>query len=207
MQALIINIMDQFGYIGILLLIAIENLFPPIPSEIILTFGGFMTTTTNLTALGVIIAATLGSLLGAVILYGIGRLLQPERLERLLSGKVGRLLRFKPGDIHKARATFDRKGQSTVFFCRMIPVVRSLISIPAGMAGMPFLKFTVLTTLGSAIWNTALVYLGAAAGASWPTIAGLIDTYATITLSAIGVALIVLGLAFYRKRFAGVSES
>jgi membrane protein DedA with SNARE-associated domain len=201
LQALIISIMNGFGYIGILLLIAIENLFPPIPSEVILTFGGFMTTTASLTPLGVILASTLGSLLGAVILYGFGRLLKPERLDRLFSGKIGRMLGFKAGDILKASDTFDRKGQATVFFCRMIPVVRSLISIPAGMANMPFLKFIVLTTAGSAIWNTALVYLGAAAGVSWPTIASFIDTYATVTLSVLGITLVVMAIIFYRKRF------
>lgn len=91
--------MNQFGYIGIALLIAIENIFPPIPSEVILTFGGFMTTYTNLNVWGVIIAATIGSLLGAIVLYGVGRFLSPERLGVILDGKLGQILHFKKEDV------------------------------------------------------------------------------------------------------------
>ncbi|HBS45751.1 MAG TPA: alkaline phosphatase, partial [Paenibacillus sp.] len=137
MQAWITDFMEQFGYFGIFLMLAFENIFPPIPSEVILPFGGFMTTTTNLTIPGVIIAATLGSLLGAVILYYIGRLLDVNRLEKIVE-RWGGLLRISKKDIHKADAWFDKYGYWTVLFCRMVPLVRSLISIPAGMSGMKF---------------------------------------------------------------------
>ena len=134
MQDWIIQMMDQFGYWGIGGLIAIENIFPPIPSEVILTFGGFMTTYTSLNVWLVILAATLGSLVGAIILYGIGRIISPKRLEKILAGRLGKILRLKPEDIGKAEAWFQKRGKLTVFFCRFIPIVRSLISLPAGMA-------------------------------------------------------------------------
>lgn len=201
MQQWIIQIVDQFGYWGILFLVAIENIFPPIPSEVILTFGGFMTSYTNMTIPLVILAATGGSVFGAVILYGIGRLLPPAKLEHWIDGKIGRTLHFKKGDVLLARQKFEKKGQSAVFFGRCIPIVRSLISIPAGMAGMSFIRFMIFTILGTVVWNTVLVSLGAIAGHSWERIAGYFDTFSTITLIVILAALAVLAYLFYRKRF------
>ena len=165
MQELIIQTIENWGYIGVFLLIAVENIFPPIPSEVILAFGGFATAKTNLTLIGVIIAATLGSTFGALVLYFIGRLLNKDRLEKIVSGKIGKALRLKPEDIEKANKWFETKGQKTVFICRFIPIVRSLISVPAGMSKMGVPRFLVYTILGSTIWNTVLVSLGNALGA------------------------------------------
>ena len=151
MENLIVEIMNSFGYIGICLLIMIENVFPPIPSELILTFGGFMTISSNMTIFGCIIASTIGSLLGAVILYYIGKILNKERLIKIVNSKYGKLLRIKTKDIESADKWFDEKGNKTVFFCRFVPIVRSLISIPAGMSEMPFVKFIIYTLLGSLI--------------------------------------------------------
>jgi len=152
--------MNQFGYCGILLLIAVENIFPPIPSEVILTFGGFLTTCTSMNIWGVILFATVGSVLGAVVLYAVGRYLNYEKLQRWIGGRWGRRLHLKKEDISQAVDWFSRRGASTVFFCRFIPIVRSLISIPAGVAKMNPAKFIILTTAGTLIWNTVLVYLG-----------------------------------------------
>jgi len=200
MQSWIIDIMNQYGYVGIILLIALENIFPPIPSEVILTFGGVMTLHTSLTAWGVIIAATIGSLLGAMVLYGVGWFLSAERLGNLLEGKVGQILHFKKADVFKATDWFNSKGKSTVLFCRCIPVIRSLISIPAGMAKMKFGIFCLLTTMGSLLWNIILVYLGIAAGASWEKIGTGVDLYTQITVIVLIVVLILAGLLFYMKR-------
>ena len=191
MQNWIITIMNRFGYLGVAGLIGLENIFPPIPSEVILTFGGFLTTYTNLTFTGVVLASTVGSLIGAILLYGIGWILSYDKLCRILSGKTGKILHLYPEDIDKAVSWFDKKGNYTVFFCRFIPIVRSLISIPAGCAKMKMLPFLLLTTAGSFIWNTVLVYLGALAGKSWSKIAGYMDTYSTIVL----IILIVAGLS------------
>ncbi len=200
MQDWIIQIMDQFGYWGIALLIAIENVFPPIPSEVILTFGGFMTTYTSLNIWLVALFATVGSVVGAIVLYGVGRILKPERLEKLLSGKVGRILRLKPEDVEKANRWFQKRGKATVFFCRFIPIVRSLISIPAGMSKMNMGIFLLLTTIGTSIWNIVLVSLGAFAGASWEKIAGYFDIYGKIALVVIAAAFLIFIFLFYKNR-------
>ena len=155
------HIMDAYGYLGIALLILVENLFPPIPSEVILTFGGFMTTYTKMNIIGVVLSSTVGSVFGAILLYQIGHLVPREKLESLLEGRIGKILHFKPEDVGSAMEWFDSKGNYTVLFCRFIPIVRSLISIPAGMAHMNLGTFLSLTTIGSFIWNLVLVTLGA----------------------------------------------
>ena len=157
MEEFVISIMNQFGYFGIFFLIFIENIFPPIPSEVVLLFGGFMTTYSKLNLFGMIIFSTLGSTVGAIVLYYIGKILNKERLKKIVSGKIGKVLRLKASDIEKADKWFDTKGNKTVFFCRFIPVVRSLISIPAGMSEMIMSKFLLYTITGSLIWNTVLL--------------------------------------------------
>ncbi len=203
----IIALMDQFGYFGIALLIAVENIFPPIPSEVILTFGGFMTTYTSMNVWGVVLAATIGSVIGAFVLYLIGRILNAERLERLLSGRAGRVLRLKPDDVEKAQGWFENRGGKAVFFCRFIPIVRSLISIPAGMTGMNPGKFAAFTTAGTFLWNLVLVNLGVLAGASWEKIAAAVDTYAHIVLVIIIAVAVLAGILFYKKRLSKKAEA
>ena len=200
MQEIIISFMDQFGYLGIMLLVALENVFPPIPSEVILAFGGFMTTYTSLHVVGVIISATIGSVVGAIILYFIGKLLNKERLISIVSGKVGKILRLKPKDIEKADKWFDERGNIAVFFCRFIPIVRSLISIPAGMSDMPIRSFLLFTTIGTLIWNTVLVVLGSKMGENWTKIVDFISEYATITLVVLVVGFIAFVAWFYFGR-------
>lgn len=199
MENWITSFMEQFGYFGIFLMIALENVFPPIPSEVILTFGGYMTTMTNLTVVGVIIAATLGSVIGAIILYGIGRLLDVERLEKIVD-RWGHILRVTKEDIHKADAWFDKYGYWTVFFCRMIPLIRSLISIPAGMSNMKFWVFLLFTTLGTLIWNVILVSIGAAVGENWGEIVHYMDIYSNITYTVIAIVGIAVIVLFFSKR-------
>ncbi len=198
MESWITDFMEQYGYFGILMMIALENLFPPIPSEVILTFGGFMTTNTNLTPLGVVTVATLGSLLGAVVLYYIGRLLGVERLEKLID-RWGRLLRVKKEDVRKADQWFDKYGYWAVFLCRMVPIVRSLISIPAGMSNMKLVPFLLFTTLGTLIWNTLLVYIGSAVGDNWHSIVEFMDLYSNVVL-VIGILVAVVVLVLYIRR-------
>jgi membrane protein DedA with SNARE-associated domain len=194
--------MNKFGYLGVMLLIAIENIFPPIPSEVILTFGGFMTKQPNssITILGVIIASTIGSMVGALVLYYIGKILNKERLQKIVSGKVGKVLRVKPKDIESADKWFDAKGNKTVFFCRFIPIVRSLISIPAGMSEMPMPKFLLYTVIGSAIWNTVLVVIGSVVGKNWEKVVEIIDKYSKVVLILLVVAFILAIIIFYKKR-------
>lgn len=206
MQDMVISIMNQFGYWGIALLIAIENIFPPIPSEVILTFGGFMTTISNMKIWGVVLAATIGSVLGAMVLYSFGRWLNPQRLNRWLGGKLGRILHLKKRDVQRAEKWFVRHGKSTVFFCRFIPIVRSLISIPAGMARMNMGVFLLLTALGTFLWNIVLVYLGAFFGTSWETAAGYMNIYSIVVTVGFAVLIIIFGMLFYKKRIKKKTE-
>ena len=191
MEQFIINAMEQFGYIGVFLLIAIENIFPPIPSEVILVFGGFMTTYTSLSIPIMVLAATLGSLLGAIVLYYIGKIFNKERLKRIVNGKIGKVLRLKASDIEKADKWFDTKGNKTVFFCRFIPIVRSLISIPAGMSEMPMQKFLLYTITGSLIWNTVLIIVGSIVGDKWEIIVGYLDNFSNIILIILVIIFVV----------------
>ncbi|WP_326974755.1 DedA family protein [Caproicibacter sp. BJN0012] len=186
--------MNQYGYVGIALLIAVENIFPPIPSELILTFGGFMTTYTSMSLWAVTLSATVGSVVGAIVLYGVGRLLPAEKLDRFLGSRWGHLLGLKEGDLKRADNWFNQRGASTVFFCRFIPLVRSLISVPAGLARMHGGRFLFYTAVGSAIWNVILVTLGAFAGAGWERISQSVNLYsyaALALMTVLGVGLII----------------
>ena len=200
MEEIIINLMNQFGYIGVFLLIAIENIFPPIPSEVILTFGGYMTTYSNLNVPLVILSSTLGSLVGAIVLYYIGKILNKDRLKKIVSGKIGKILCLKQDDIDKADAWFDKRGEKCVFFCRFVPIVRSLISIPAGMSEMKLSKFFLYTTIGSLIWNSVLVILGSIVGENWESIVSIFDTYSNIALILLIILFVGFVIWFYKKK-------
>lgn len=199
MQSTIIALINKYGYFGIFSLIAIENIFPPIPSEVILTFGGFMTTYSKMNIFLVVVSATLGSILGAIILYYIGNILNKERLKKIVNSKIGKVLCLKEEDIEKADHWFDSKGNKTVFFCRFIPIVRSLISIPAGMSEMPFIKFIVYTLCGSFIWNFILVFLGSKVGSNFGKIVNIIHKYSYITLTFL-LILVIVGIVLLIKR-------
>lgn len=177
MQEVLTYMMNTFGYLGVCFLIAIENIFPPIPSEVILTLGGFMTTYTRLTVPGVIVFSTIGSLIGALILYRIGMELNRERLGHVMESRMFRRLGFEKTDVEKTIAAFERHGKKAVLFGRCIPIVRSLVSVPAGMAQMNLTVFLFYTTIGSTVWNVLLVSLGAALGASWETILVYLNRY------------------------------
>ena len=196
MEDMFTQLIGQFGYVGVWFLIFFENVFPPIPSELILPLSGFFTTTTSLTLPGVIIAATIGSITGAYILYGVGRILSRERLMTFFGTRPMRLLGFKPDDIASAVDWFDRKGQATVLICRCVPIVRSLISIPAGTAKMSVVKFSLFTLVGSAVWNSILCSLGAAAGSAWETVTAQAEWVSDVVKYVI-IAIIAVAVVFW----------
>lgn len=200
MQETILNLMGEYGNLAVFLLILIENLFPPIPSEVILTFGGVMTTCTQMTAAGVIASATLGSVAGAVLLYFAGWMIPDDKLKGLLEGRVGKLLHFEPDDVDLAITWFLKKGRAAVFFCRCIPIVRSLISIPAGVSRMPMVPFLILTTAGSLVWNTVLVFAGKAAGDSWEMVSRSMGAYSNIFLMMLGTGLFLFAMIHGRQK-------
>ncbi|MDT3958311.1 DedA family protein [Staphylococcus kloosii] len=179
MEKWIIHFMEQYGYFGIAWLIFLENVFPPIPSEIILTFGGFMTTKTDLTFFGVVITSTVGSVIGAIALYGIGMWIGENKLYKLVQ-KYGKFLRVTTEDLTKTFKWFERFGYWTIFFCRFIPLIRSLISIPAGITRMNIWIFIIFTTIGTLLWNIILIYLGQTVGGNWHVIVNYMDIYSKI---------------------------
>ncbi len=197
MQEFIINIMNSYGYLGVFLLILIENIFPPIPSEVILLFGGFMTTYTSLNVLGMTMSSTLGSVLGALILYKIGNFFNEKTLKRLIHTRLGKLLRINNSDIDSSFNYFQTKGEKTIFFCRFIPLIRSLISLPAGINKMNITKFTIYTTLGSLIWNIVLIVMGLIVGSNWENILNIINICSRYIVLILFIIIIIL---FYRKK-------
>lgn len=200
MQEIIINLINKFGYFAIAFLIAFENIFPPIPSEIILTFGGFSTIHSRLNIFGVIISSTIGSLLGALVLYKIGTILNKKRLEKLSKSKLGRFIGLKKENIEKADYWFDNKGKCAVFFGRFIPIVRSLISIPAGMSEMSILEFIIYSFCGTLIWNAVLVIAGAIMGNSWTDIVNFMKNYSIVIFILLVIICIILVTKFYKNK-------
>lgn len=164
----IADIFNHFGYWGITLAMLLENVIPPIPSEAVLPAAGVAARRGKLSVAGVIAAATAGSVLGAVMWYYVGRWLGIERL-RSWAERRGRYFGFSPKDIDRADAWFDRWGTAAVFFGRMIPGVRTLVSVPAGVAEMKLVPFLACSAAGSALWSTLLVLIGWWAGRSSQT--------------------------------------
>lgn len=195
MQDAIFAFISQFGYLAVGALIFLENVFPPIPSELILPLAGFFSSTGTLWLPLAILAATIGSLTGAYVLYAIGTALDEARLSRLLASRPARALGFEESDVRAAFGWFETKGQKTVLVCRCIPVVRSLISIPAGMSRMSLGRFSLMTFLGSLAWNTVLCSLGYWAGGAWQQAASgaanVVDIMTYVVIAAIGVAALV----------------
>ncbi|MGS2618033.1 DedA family protein [Micromonospora sp. LZ34] len=157
------GIIDAAGAVGVALLVALESIVPPIPSEIVLAMAGYLAGEGRFNVVLVMVAATAGSLLGALVLYWLGAVVGEDRLKRWLD----RLPLVDLDDLEKADRWFERHGRWAVFFGRMVPVVRSLVSVPAGANRMPLAEFVVLTTLGSGIWNSLFVGLGFALGSRW----------------------------------------
>lgn len=191
----VVSLVDRLGYVGLALAIAAENLFPPIPSEAILPLAGFNVSKGEFSYVLVVIATTIGSVVGALVLYGIGRLLGKERLRALVRDHGSKIF-LKIEDVDKADLWFDRYGPIAVLLCRMVPIVRSLISIPAGIDRMPLHTFLVFTALGSALWNGVLVGAGWALGSQWDRVEVVVG-YAQYVVIVVGALLVLL---FLRRR-------
>ncbi|MFC4061794.1 DedA family protein [Planomonospora corallina] len=180
-----IGLMETLGAPGAGIAIALENLFPPLPSEVILPLAGFTASRGNMTLFDAVLWTTLGSVIGALALYAVGALLGRERVISIAS----KLPLINVSDIEKTEAWFARHGKKTVFFGRMIPIFRSLISIPAGVERMPISIFTLLTLMGSLIWNTAFVMAGYLLGENYH----LVEEYMGIVSKAVlGVVLLAV---------------
>ena len=193
------DVMEALGEVGVGVLVAAENLFPPVPSEVVLPLAGFLASQGRLSLLLTIVAATVGSVIGALALYELGARVGSPRLHRW----VDRMPLLEEEDLDKAEDWFRRHGEMSVLLGRCIPVVRSLISVPAGVEGMPRWRFVLLTTLGSGVWNSFFVVAGYALGSQFEQV-GQYSSYLNYAIyAAIGV-LLALGLrrALRRRRTA-----
>jgi membrane protein DedA with SNARE-associated domain len=189
MHAWIIGIIHNRGYAGLVWLAILETAFPPIPSELIMPLGGYLASRGSLTLAGVIAAGTLGSVIGALLLYGASRWFGEQRLKSF-ADRHGRWLTLTPRDVERASAWFGRYGTWAVFACRVMPGLRSLISIPAGLQRMNLLKFTLATALGSLLWTGLLAYAGFILGANFAQIGDYIGPVSDAVIAGIVVVYV-----------------
>jgi len=193
----IMGIIEGGGYLGIFLLMILENVFPPIPSELVIPFAGFVAARGDLSIIGVMIATTLGGTVGCMPWYFVGRLYGMRRLKKIV-GKFGRVLTLNIEDIDHAQAWFQRHGHLAVFFGRLMPTVRSLISVPAGIARMPFGIFVLYSFFGTAIWNMALLFAGYVLESQYDSLAVYIDFFSNAIIVAL-VSIYVYRVVTYKK--------
>lgn len=192
----IFQVISTLGYLGLALLLVAENLFPPIPSEVVLPLAGFVVGRGDLNFWGALLASTTGSVAGALILYALGRY-----GGRGLVLRYGSWLRVSAEGLEQAEGWFRRYGDWVVLGARVVPFARSIVSIPAGTMKMPLLRFTVLTALGSGVWNALLIGAGVVLGANWTRISGWIGSYSDVVLILLaGAAALFLVLRHRRRK-------
>ncbi len=179
------------GYAGVAFLMFLENVFPPIPSELVMPAAGFAATKGELSLVGVIIAGTLGSVLGALPLYYLGAVIGEARLKKW-AGNYGRWLTVSPDEIDGAKGWFEKHGNITVLFCRLIPGVRSLISLPAGISKMNLVKFLLYSSVGAGLWTALLAFGGQMLGNNYEKIQGWLNPLSWVILAAF------IGIWIYR---------
>lgn len=195
------DFIDAIGLVGVALLVALENIFPPIPSELVLLLTGFNVSQSRFGYVGAVVFATIGSLVGALVLYAVGRVLNEDRFERLLAW-AGKFLGFKRKDIDKGFDWFERHGAAVVFFGRLVPIVRSVVSVPAGADKMPLVRFSLLTAAGSLVWNAIWVAIGWGLGDQWEKAGVWGDRLQYATIAAGAVVLVWLVVRTRRNRIA-----
>lgn len=194
------------GYFGIVLLMFIENVFPPIPSEVIMPLAGYMAAQDKLSLIGIISAGTVGSVLGSLPLYYGGRLLGEERLKEI-ADRYGRWLTISRKDIERAKSWFDKHGGLAVLICRLVPGIRSLISIPAGINRMNLASFLLYTLIGTLIWTALLAYLGYLLGSNFGEIGQYLDSASWVVLAGIVVIYFVRAIRQKGNRSADQGAS
>lgn len=191
------QIIITLGYTGIAIVMFLECLFPPIPSELLMPFAGFMASQGHFSFSGILLAGTIGSLLGALALYYLGQY-AGEPLIRTFLRRYGRYLLVAEHDFNRSLDFFERYSESIVFLGRFIPLIRSLISIPAGVNRMSLGRFVLFTALGSGLWNGLMGYIGVILGENWQEILVFVKQYELFML----IALVVVAVLFVLKRIA-----
>lgn len=192
----VIDVIGDIGAVGVGLLLALETVLPPIPSEIILPFAGFSASRCDIGLLAAWVAATLGALAGALVLYGVGAAIGYERAYDL-AGKRWFVL-FSQRDLERGRRLFERYGSVVVLFGRCVPLVRSIVSVPAGIVRMPLWRFCGLTLLGSGVWNALFIGAGYALGSRWDVVGQYVQPVSYAVAAALAVGLVVLVWRRYR---------
>lgn len=198
MSEFIINTIEATGYLGIALLMLLENIFPPIPSEIIVPFAGYVAARGDLWLPGVIMAATFGSVIGALPWYWLGVFFSEERLTRM-ADRFGRWFAITADDVETASHWFRRYDAAAVFFGRMVPTIRTLISLPAGTVRMGLPLFLLLTTLGSAIWVSLLAGAGLLLDAHYDKVGHFVEPVTKIVIIAVVAAYLYRLITFHRR--------
>lgn len=205
------DVINQFGYFGVALLVVIENVFPPIPSEIVLPFAGFVAqqgagaAQSDTSVIGMMIAATVGSVVGALILYFVSAAIGPDRLRAFVE-KFGKWFGVKPADLVRAEAWFDRRSFVAVLVGRCVPLIRSIVSIPAGFRRMKLSSFVVLTALGSAVWNIALIGAGAVLKDQWDRVGDYVGVFQWVVILAIVVFVVRFVISLVKRRRTSASS-
>lgn len=184
------SLIAAIGYPGIVLAMALENIFPPIPSEAVLPFAGALSAKGELDFWGAVAAGTAGSLIGAVVLYAIGYIAREAGVRRLVAA-YGRYLFISERDLDRSADWFERYGEAIIFFGRLIPLIRSIISVPAGYTRMNMVRFLIYTTLGTTLWNLILTYIGRVLGENWADISELMAPYEYGVLILLGLLVVV----------------
>lgn len=182
----VVDVMETLGGPGAALVVGLDNVFPPLPSELVLPLAGFTASQGTFTLAGALFWTTLGSMVGAVVVYLLGRWLGRDRSRRLLA----RVPLVSTDDFDRTEQWFARHGTKAVFVGRMVPFVRSLISLPAGIVRMPFWQFVALSAAGSLLWNSGFVIAGYLLGESWQAVGGYADVFQTVVLAVLGLAVV-----------------
>ena len=194
----LVNIITALGYSGVFLAVFIESFFAPIPSEIILPFSGFVASMGEMSIYIVIFVATLAAYLGSLPFYIIGR--WGEKYFRNFLDRYGKYLFIEESDVQWTFMLFEKYGTRFVLLGRLIPIVRTLISFPAGVAKMPFLKFSIYTLVGSLIWNTILSYTGFVLGDNWKSVGVWVSKYENVILFfIIFLILLYIGRGIFKR--------
>jgi membrane protein DedA with SNARE-associated domain len=194
----IVDTIAQFGYGGIFLLMVLENLFPPIPSEVIMPLAGFAAARGDLSLVGVVLAGVAGTVVGNLPWYFLGHALGHERLRRL-AGRFGRIWTISPSEVDDAVRWFGRYGWTAVFFGRMVPTIRTVISAPAGVARMPMWGFLLFTTLGSLLWIGLLTGAGLVLEAHYEAVADYVDPLSKAVVAGVALAYLYRLVRGYGK--------
>lgn len=193
------DVIEQLGYVGVALLVVAENVFPPIPSEIVLPFAGFVAQRGSESVVLMILAATVGSVGGALIMYWIAAVIGDERLHAF-TRKFGKWVQIREVDLTRAEEWFDRHATSAVLIGRCVPLIRSVVSIPAGFRRMKLLPYIAYTFIGSLVWNILLIGAGALLGENWERVGSYVGVFQWVVIALAMVAIMRFAYGMYRRR-------